>query len=302
MNAADLPARVLHPAGSGRATSRSRYFLDSQDAANRACERVGWVTIHPQRATTTGGTTMTTTTTTRVKLSCHHSMDWHSPEPPQVGQDVTCGKCKPRADSSLPIRRIVTAPDAPGTPLESHDADVDREAERNATLPSRQEEEGPDAEVIQFPTRAARLAAAKAAARDAAMPEDKAAASERILAMPIAQAPVEDRSDTSPRPVGRVTGLKLGAARTEALRLALDSDADSDPDVRDDEQDAAQAIQLAVSSGAKRVDLDAPGVRVLLRNLHRASSDDSTPQGVVSAAGKAEAWLAKFAQEAEYTG
>jgi len=289
--AAQLPARVVRTTGP-RAGHRS-YILDSQDAANAACEQVGWVTIHPQRSTTTRrSTTMPSTTT--VKLSCNHAVPWVSTDAPVIGEQIPCGKCKPAGDGSLRQRAIkaIRGPAADAA-IDAPDTAVPVVGE--ASTPT-------GADVIQFPNRIARTQAAKAAATrvrdEGGTPSAAAEASAAVISMPIAQAPVQDRSDTSRRRTpGRITGLKLSGARTTALQVAMVGGAT----VPDDERDAAQAIQLALSSGAKRVDLDAAGVRVLLRNLPRVTADEATSKQVLRAAADATAWLTKFAEAAGYS-
>jgi hypothetical protein len=290
VNAADLPARVIRATGHPAGSARRPYVLDSQAAANAACERVGWVTIHP-RSTTTRSTTMPSTT---VKLSCNHAAQWVSDQPPVIGESIGCAKCKPAGDGSL-RQRAIKAIRGPKVDPTAATAMVNGEVTEVPT-------EAPDADVIQFPNRIARTQAAKAAATrvrdEGGSPSDAAAASSAVIAMPIAQAPVANRSDTSRRQTpGKITDLNLSGARTAALQLALVGGAT----VPDDEADAAQAIQLALSSGAKRVDLDAAGVRVLLRNLHRVTDDEATSKAVARAAGTTGAWLAKFADAAGYS-
>jgi hypothetical protein len=288
---AQLPARVVRTTGP-RAGHRS-YILDSQAAANAACEQVGWVTIHPQRSTTTRSTTMTNTTPPTVKLSCNHTAVAPGHQP-AIGDKVVCSKCPTKSGQPAirSIKAVTPAKGAPvGTPLatEAHDRAQD-EARHPAT------DDRPDAEVIQFPDRLARQAAAKAAAKavrdGGGTPSDAGKASDAVMATPIAQATVTDRSDTSHRaPVGRITFLNLSASRRAALLEAL---GDAEADVHDDEADAAQAIKLVLADeAAKRVDLDAAGVRVLIRNLRLVEA---------GAARKAEAWLDKFAEAAGYSG
>jgi hypothetical protein len=300
MKAADLPTRIVRLPGRG---GPAPMILTSQAAANAACEQVGWVTTHPRTTTTTKprSTTMPDTTNPpKVKLSCNHSIEWPGTTAPVPGDKSACPKC-PKRNDITPMRTIkAVTPAAPGQPLDSHPVDVKRDEARVAAT-STPNGNGPDAQVIQFPDRIARTTAAKAAAkavRDAGgTPKEAGKASDAVMAAPIQQAPVQDRSDSSRRaPVGRITGLKLSGARTVALQVAMVGGAD----VREDERDAAAAIQLALTNDAKRIDLDAAGVRVLLRNLPRVAADESTSKSVVAAAAKAQAWLTPFSEAAGY--
>lgn len=297
VNAADLPARIIRlPRRGGPAPM----ILTSQAAADAACEQVGWVTTHPHTTKPRSTTMPDTTNPPKVKLSCNHSIEWPGTTTPTVGGKVACPKCPKHGNATLMRTIKAVTPAAPGQPLASHTVDVKRD---EAHVAATANGDGPDAEVIQFPDRIARTTAAKAAAkavRDAGgTPKEAGKASDAVMSAPIEQAPVKDRSDTSRRaPVGRVTALNMSAARTTALQLAMVGGAD----VREDERDAAAAIQLALTSDAKRIDLDAAGVRVLLRNLPRVALDESTAKSVVAAAAKAQAWLVKFSEAASYSG
>jgi hypothetical protein len=219
---AGLPGGCIMRPAAGQVRST---VLHSQDEANRAVERVGWVTIHkaPKEAPMS-----TTKNTTKLTLSCGHVKPVEGDEIPAVGDKVHCAKCPGRSTGEMATRTVKTI-GGPGQPLATHEQNVARDVERSSSPAqnghgrpdpehvemAKIEADEADAEVITFGSRAERMAAARdAAAEAAAAGGDKAAASEKILAMPIKQAPVEDRSSTAPRQrTGRLAFLNLSVPR-----------------------------------------------------------------------------------------
>ena len=292
--------------------------LRSQADANAAANRPGYIT----RSTTTMTNTATIERPT-VTLSCHHTITWAGQDDPQPGDKAACFKCPPAKDQTPKQRTVKTikfpaaapaiakvladvdtadAPSAPEKPAE--DASRDLVADVVTAVLAEAIPDQPAVGVIEFPDRQARMTAAKAAARTVrdkgGTPKQAGKASDTVMATPVAKpapADTDGKAKRTSRPEGEVTGLKLSGPRTKALQLAV---IPGQASVTTAQAPAAEAIRVATVDGsdAKRVSLDAHGVRVLLDNLPRIQGDEQLPQSVRAAAGKALAWLTKFTDQA----
>lgn len=291
--AANTPA--VRPAG-------RTMILRSQAEADAAATRPGFVP-------TTRSTTMTNTTTPPVKLmlSCKHIVDHVGSDDPKVGEQAPCAKCKPKADGTMALRQIklVRQPGAPvGEPLANHDELVAADMKRQADSADTAEQVIAEARqaIEADPTRITRIDVAKKAARkvrdEGGTPKQAGAVSDAIMAIAIPQAEVADRSDRSPRrQAGALTFLNLSAVRNQALLVAVGDGAT----VPEDEAAAAAQIAQVVQADEKRLNLDGPGVRVLLRNLGRVADDQEQPAPVRNAAGRTASWLQQHAEKADYS-
>jgi hypothetical protein len=318
---------IRPPAGHGARPM----ILRSQAEADRAAERIGWLITNKAKE----ATTMSTTTITQIKLtlSCGHVKPVEAANQAEldlirVGDKVHCAKCPATAGGEMRSRTVKSV-GAPGRPLDSHEVDVARDVERSS---SAQSDDGigqyddlaaeavtgdgvpvdeavkaavakgkrqQDAEVVEFPSKAERIAAAKRAGADAKAAGGNAGeASAKILSMPIKQAQVKDRSSTAKRPrTGRLDFLNLSPVRNQAIQAALGRGSKTG---KDGEDIAKRDLLVAVTNEAPTVDLHAPSVRVLLRNLPRVAGDDKQDEKVRNAAKRLNDWLAKLAEAAGY--